>query len=88
MKPVVNDKKCGASMKACKALRLCPVGAISYIEIDEAVSEKNVDCSGGCDCGEGSCGGSPFGRIVIDYGKCTGCGVCVDECCGGAIDME
>ena len=50
----------------------------------------------GCSCGCGSengdnlydCGGSPYGRIIIDYEKCTGCGICARECCGSCIEME
>jgi formate hydrogenlyase subunit 6/NADH:ubiquinone oxidoreductase subunit I len=99
MKPVVIDKKCGASESICKALKACPVEAISYIEVDEPILDREVNCntspsaSGGCgcscDCGEGSndCGGSPYGRIVIDYDKCTVCCICIDECCGNAIEM-
>jgi len=34
-----------------------------------------------------SCGGNPYGRIIIDYSKCNGCGLCAKECCGSAIDM-
>ena len=49
------------------------------------------DCAGGC-VGENNdplydCGGTPYGRIVIDYGKCTRCGICVKECCGTAIGL-
>jgi len=53
-----------------------------------------VTCSdGGCsDTGCGSndlyaCGGTPYGRIIIDYDKCVECGLCAKECCGSAIDM-
>ena len=28
-----------------------------------------------------------YGRIIIDYDKCTECGLCAEECCGTAIDM-
>jgi Pyruvate/2-oxoacid:ferredoxin oxidoreductase delta subunit len=28
------------------------------------------------------------GRIVFDYERCNGCGICVDECCGLAIDLR
>ena len=98
MKPKVNDQKCGASESACKAIKVCPVEAISYIEASEPITDRNVACgstpSGGgcgcdCGCGDGSnaCGGSPFGRIVIDYDKCIECGVCSEECCGAAIEM-
>ena len=49
------------------------------------------DCEGGCggDSGDDlyACGGTPYGRIIIDYDKCTGCGVCARECSGDAIDM-
>ena len=49
-------------------------------------------CAGGCRAGDSGnnlydCGGSPYGRIIIDYEKCTGCGICAKECCGMAIDM-
>ena len=27
------------------------------------------------------------GKILFDYGKCDGCGLCVSECCGQAIEM-
>ena len=93
MKAIVVDKKCGASEKACKVLKICPMEAISYIEVEEAILDREVncnsssDCGCGCDDGGGDCGGSPYGRIIIDYDKCTGCGICVDECCGAAIIM-
>ena len=35
MKPQINDQKCGASETACKAMEVCPMEAISYIEVDE-----------------------------------------------------
>ncbi len=28
------------------------------------------------------------GRIIADVDKCTGCGLCVPECCGAAIEMQ
>lgn len=27
------------------------------------------------------------GRILFDMDKCTGCGICVEACCGHAIEM-
>jgi Pyruvate/2-oxoacid:ferredoxin oxidoreductase delta subunit len=27
------------------------------------------------------------GRIVFDYEKCNGCGICVAKCCGAAIEL-
>jgi Pyruvate/2-oxoacid:ferredoxin oxidoreductase delta subunit len=27
------------------------------------------------------------GRIVFDYEKCNECGLCVTECCGGAVEL-
>ena len=99
MKPKVNDKKCGASESACKIIKICPVEAISYIEADEAITDRSVSCNAiadssakcgcNCDCNDSSnsCGGSPYGRIVVDYDKCTGCGLCAEECCGAAIEM-
>ena len=95
MKPRIDDKRCGASESACKVIKVCPTDAISYIEVGEPIADRNVICNTGsgcgcnCDCGSGSgdCGGSPYGRIVIDYDKCIECGVCADECCGTAIEM-
>jgi len=31
--------------------------------------------------------GDPYIRVVIDYDKCNLCGLCVDACCGYAIDL-
>ena len=47
------------------------------------------DCTdSGCDDnGLYSCGGTPYGRIIIDYDKCTRCALCVKECCGTAIGL-
>jgi ferredoxin len=94
MKPIVNDKKCGANENMCTVLKICPVDAISYIEVDEPITDKTVECNlpsecgCGCDCGENSndCEPNPYGRIIIDHDKCTDCGICVEKCCGNAID--
>ena len=53
MKPKVNDQRCGASESACKALKVCPVGAISYIEAGEMITDRNVECG---ICAEECCG--------------------------------
>jgi NAD-dependent dihydropyrimidine dehydrogenase PreA subunit len=60
----------------------------------EKPMEENPKPEGGCDCADGncgddlySCGGTPYGRIIIDYDKCIECGLCAKECCGTAIDM-
>lgn len=60
-----------------------------------AMSEKgysaSCDCAGGCEGDSNdplyACDGTPYGRIVIDYDKCTRCGLCVKECCGTAIGL-
>jgi len=53
--------------------------------------EAGCDCVGGCGTDGGddlyACGGTPYGRINIDYDKCIECGICAKECCGDAIDM-
>jgi Pyruvate/2-oxoacid:ferredoxin oxidoreductase delta subunit len=95
MKPKVNDKKCGANESACTVLKICPLDAISYIEVDEPITDKTVECvlpSGcgcKCDCGDSAaaCKPNPYGRIIIDYDLCTECGICVEKCCGSAIEM-
>jgi len=102
MKPKINDRKCGASESMCTIIRACPVDAVSYIEVDEPITDREVncnlpktespttDCGCGCECGDGApggCGENPYSRIVIDYQKCTGCGICADICCGSAIEM-
>jgi len=115
MKPRVDMKRCFGSKDVCMAIRMCPVGAVSYKEVDEPILDKTLKCncnerealgltpmsvdgySAGCDCAGGcesengddlyACGGTPYGRIIIDYNKCTRCGICAKECCGSAIDM-
>ena len=97
MKPRINDKKCGANESMCTVIKACPVDAISYIEVDEPINDRTVECKSNpssscacdCNCNDGSndCEGSPYGRIVIDRVDCTGCGICADVCCGTAIKM-
>ena len=112
MKPKVDMKRCFASKDVCMAIKLCPVKAISCIEVDEPIFDKTLKCNcdereargltpmsenGGCDCAGGcdstdnnplyDCGGTPYGRILIDYDKCVKCGICAKECCGDCIDM-
>ena len=113
MKPKIDPKRCFASKDVCMAIKCCPVGAVSYIEVAEPILGKTLKCncderealglrpmsvegySAGCNCAGGcgtgddlySCGGSPYGRIVIDYDKCIRCGLCAKECCGSCIDM-
>ena len=56
-----------------------------------SVNASGCDCAGGCGSESGDnlydCGGTPYGRIIIDYDKCVECGICAKECCGSAIDM-
>ena len=111
MKPVVDFRRCFSSEKVCTAIKCCPVNAVSYIEVDEPINDKFLNCNcndpnrtgkipvtcddSGCGCGDSdcgsndlySCGGTPYGRIIIDYDKCTRCGLCVKECCGTAIGL-
>ena len=94
MKPKINDKKCGAIKEMCTVLDICPAGAISYTEVDEPIYDKVVECEAisGCDCAcncnenVNSCEPNPYGRIVIDNDKCTNCGICIEKCCGKAIE--
>jgi len=83
MKPKINDKKCGG-MDTCKLIKLCPTEAISYIKAED-LTPANCGCD--CDCEPGYCENATVGKIVIDYDKCTECGVCSSECCASAIDM-
>ena len=109
MKPKVDLKRCFASQSVCTAIKCCPVKAISYIEADEPILDKTLNCNcedpartgtipttcgeGGCcedsSCGNDlySCGGNPYGRIIIDYDNCIRCDLCAKECCGSAIDL-
>jgi len=98
MKPVIIDKKCGAGKDSCKAIKACPTQAIYYTEVKEPILDREVNCISSpdnacgcsCDCGSNgnACGGSPYSRIAIDYEKCIECGLCVDACCGKAIEMK
>ena len=92
----INDKKCGAGKESCKVIGLCPVEAISYIEVEEPLHDREVECSSeascscscGCDSEVSDCGKNPFARIVVDTEKCIVCGICIEECCGQAIYFE
>jgi len=97
MKPKIDYRKCCAIEDMCGAIKVCPTQAISFI-VDESITIKDVVCdcasptenanSGcGCGCSDNSCDETPYGRIIIDYTKCTECGACVEGCCGAAIDM-
>ena len=91
MKPKVDDKKCSAIKNSCKAITACPVGAITYIEVEKALERDGCGCTpslesaGSCGCSCDCGGGTPNGRIIIDHDVCTECGLCVEECCGAAI---
>ncbi|MDR1565550.1 MAG: hypothetical protein LBS74_11390 [Oscillospiraceae bacterium] len=103
MKPKVDNKRCFASQSVCKAIKACTSQAISYIEVAEPILDKNLvcncappteekavsacDCNGACGNDLYSCGGTPYGRIIINYQKCIECGICAEVCCGTAIDM-
>jgi formate hydrogenlyase subunit 6/NADH:ubiquinone oxidoreductase subunit I len=66
---------------------LCPMCAAG-LSCDLATPERN-------ECAVGQIGteenpipvGDPYIRVVIDYDKCTLCGLCIDGCCGYAIEM-
>jgi Pyruvate/2-oxoacid:ferredoxin oxidoreductase delta subunit len=79
----IMDKilKCNCNKR--ESLGLTPMSAEGY--------STGCDCAGGCDSESDNdlyaCGGTPYGRIIIDYDKCTGCGICSKECCGSCIDM-
>jgi len=113
MKPKIDLKKCFASKDVCTAIKLCPVNAVSYLEVADPILDKTLKCNcnereelgltpmsvdgskSACDCAGGcesenklyDCGGTPYGRIAIDYNKCIECGICAKECCGSAIEL-
>ena len=45
MKPKVDLKKCFASKDVCTAIKLCPVKAVSYIEVPEPILDKTLNCN-------------------------------------------
>ena len=45
MKPKVDMKRCFASKDVCMAIKMCPVKAVSYIEVDEPILDKILKCS-------------------------------------------
>ena len=77
----ILDKILKCNCNDREALGLKPMSVKRY--------SGGCDCAGGCGSGDDlySCGGTPYGRIIIDYDKCTGCGLCAKECCGTCIDM-
>ena len=80
----ILDKTLKCNCNDREALGLKPMTEKGY--------SAGCGCAGGCcDSDSGNnlydCGGTPYGRIIIDYDKCTECGICAKECCGTAIDM-
>ena len=72
MKPVVDMKRCFASQSVCKAIKVCPVKAITYCEAMEPILDKALKCN----CSERKALGlSP----MSDKGYSTGCD-CGDGC--------
>jgi len=65
----------------------CPMGAAG-LSVDVATLEWNE-----CKCGRIGVpenpipAGDPYVRVHIDYDKCTYCGLCIEACCGNAIEM-
>ena len=79
----ILDKTLKCNCDEREARGLTPMSVKGY--------EAGCDCEGGCGSDSGDnlydCGGTPYGRIIIDYDKCIECGICAKECCGDAIDM-
>lgn len=84
MKPVIDMRRCFASKKVCVAIKCCPVEAISYIEVDEPILDKflncncnnpdrtgkvPVDCDSGCGCG---CGDNSDSGEEFTVNSCGG----------------
>ena len=78
----ILDKTLKCNCNDREALGLKPMSVKGY--------SAGCDCEGGCDNDDPlySCGGTPYGRIIIDYDLCTECGLCVKECCGTAIHLQ
>ena len=95
-KAKVIDEKCCGNKNNCSVLNICPLGAISFVEVAQAI-ERNVQCkpkgtsncgcAGDCATDSSACETNPYGRVVIDQNRCNGCGICVKECCGDAIEV-
>ena len=77
----ILDKTLKCNCNEREALGLTPMSGDGY--------SGGCSCAGGCESNDPlyDCGGTPYGRIVIDYDKCTRCGICVRECCGTAIGL-
>ncbi|MDR0323611.1 MAG: hypothetical protein LBI12_04090 [Treponema sp.] len=56
-------------------------------DTEKSTNDADCGCSGGCADDINGCGGSPYSRIIIDYSKCNGCGICAEMCCGNAVNM-
>jgi len=45
MIPKVDMKRCFASKTVCTAIKCCPTKAIDYIEVDEPILDKTLNCN-------------------------------------------
>ncbi|MCL1867041.1 MAG: hypothetical protein FWF82_06495, partial [Oscillospiraceae bacterium] len=80
MKPVVDFRRCFSSEKVCTAIKCCPVKAVSYIEVDEPINDKFLNCN--CNdpnrtgkiaaCTDGDCGCGGDSDCGTDLYSCGG----------------
>ncbi|KJR40917.1 RnfABCDGE type electron transport complex subunit B [Candidatus Magnetoovum chiemensis] len=92
--PVIIPDKCtgcGMCASVCPKdlITLVPVNAVPYVACNTKDKGKFVvkNCPDGCITCKKCVNGCPesainlvFGRIKIDYNKCTKCGLCIEEC--------
>jgi len=90
------DAICNCCDCCCLGIKMWNLlgGAVPLLAPSGYVSEVNDDCNGCGACAENTCRFHAISmdeerqKAVIDFGKCMGCGVCVDVCPIGAINFR
>ena len=85
VKPKVDMKRCFASKDVCMAIKMCPIKAVGYIEVDEPILDKILKCN----CNEREALGLTPMAVAGYGGGCDCVGGCESESgdklydCGG-----